>query len=102
MEMGRTWQRRCLGLLMLGCALGMLIAGLTILSGRLIGIGFILYWLVCLLFTALAMLVAIWDARALGLRTREEQRALLEDTFNDIVSDARSKRKSTRQARPRR
>jgi hypothetical protein len=73
-----------------------LIAGLTVLKGWLTGFGFLIYWLVCLGFTCLAIVIAILDVRTLGRRIRQEQHQLLETTLNQIQSDARNKRKGLR------
>jgi hypothetical protein len=96
MGLDLTWRRRWLGIASLASALGMLVIGLTVLSGRLDGLTFVVYWLLCLLFTGAAMLIAVRDARALTERTRAEQRALLETTLKDIETDARSRRKPAR------
>ena len=63
----------------------MVIGGDSTPGGRLgKGLAFVVYWLVCFLFTAAAMAAAILDARALRRRTREEQQALFERTFQEI------------------
>jgi len=62
----------------------MLVAGETGLRNRLHGLGFVLFWLVCFLFTCLAMLVAFWDVAVTRRRVREEQREFLEDTLREI------------------
>lgn len=84
-------RRRWLGALVLAAALAMLILGLTVLWGRLANMAFLVYWLVCVVLTGLAMAVAFMDARALREHSRREQRALLEHTLKDIVTDARTK-----------
>ncbi len=86
--MGR---RRWLGVLVLAGALGMLILGETTLQGRLHGLAFLAYWLVCFVFTGLAVLVAFLDARALRRRTHEEAHDLLQTTLDKIATDARRK-----------
>lgn len=65
-------------------AIVMLIAGETTPGGRLKGLGFVIYWLACVLCATLAMLSAILDARALRREARNEQRALLEDALEEI------------------
>jgi hypothetical protein len=74
----------------------MLVAGQTVLKGKLLGLTFWVYWLVCLFLTALAMLVALRDARAMLQRTGREQRDLLESTLKDIQKDAQARRNSRR------
>jgi hypothetical protein len=78
-------RRRWLGAVFLLTALAMLVAGETVLGKHLHGLGFVLFWLVCLLFTSLAMLVAFWDAAVTRRRVREEQRVFLEDTLREIA-----------------
>jgi membrane protein implicated in regulation of membrane protease activity len=95
MGLDTTIRRRILGGVVLMAALIMLAVGLTVLWGRLPNFAFLAYWLVCIVLTGLAMVVAILDTRALRERTRREERALLENTLKDIVDDAR-KRPQTR------
>jgi hypothetical protein len=77
-------RRRWFGALCLLAAIVMLIAGETTPSERLDGVVFVIYWMACFLFAALAMLVGILDARALRREARAEQRALLENTLEEI------------------
>jgi membrane protein implicated in regulation of membrane protease activity len=78
-------RRRCLGAVFLLVALGMLLAGETVLRNRLGRVSFLVFWLVCFLFTCLALLVAFLDLTVIHRRTREEQRALFEDALKGIV-----------------
>lgn len=91
MGLNATARRRWLGASVLAAAVLMLVVGLTALWGRLTNLGFLVYWLACIGLTCLAMLIAFLDARALRERTRREERALLETTLKDIVTDARAK-----------
>src|SRR5262245_30116798 len=75
-------RRRWFGLFFLFIALGLLIWGETILKPHLKGLGFILYWLLCFICTALAMLTALLDFWIVRHRTRAAQRELLEKTLN--------------------
>jgi hypothetical protein len=77
-------RRRWFGSLCLLAALVMLAAGETKPGERLAGVAFVIYWLACFVFAALAMLAAILDARALRLEARAEQRTLLENTVAEI------------------
>jgi membrane protein implicated in regulation of membrane protease activity len=83
-----TWnakaRRRCFGAVCLALAIGLLIGGEAGIEGHPGGLGFIAYWLLCLMFTSLAICAAFLDARALRRQSREEQRALLEDTLREI------------------
>jgi hypothetical protein len=85
MQHKADFRRRLLGAAFLGAALLMLVVGQTVLRNFLQDIGFLLYWLVCIFFTFLAVMVAFRDLSAVRHRTREEQRALLEDTLAEIA-----------------
>jgi len=89
-----TTRRRTFGVVVLGVALVMLIAGQTVLKGRLQEVGFLIYWVVCFGFTCLAIITAFLDLRALGLQARQQQRDLLKNTLNKIQSDAEKKQKN--------
>jgi membrane protein implicated in regulation of membrane protease activity len=91
MALDATARRRWLGAATLLAALAMLICGETVLKGRLGDLGFLAYWLVCLVLTGLAVVVAFLDVRALGRRTRQEQRDLFEKTLRQIETEARAK-----------
>ena len=97
MALDATIRRRWFGAVVLLAALGMLICGETVLKGRLQDLKFIVYWLVCIALTGLAIVVAFLDALALQRRTRQEQRDLFETTLKEIQSEAR-----TRPGRPNR
>ena len=89
-------RRRWLGAIYLALALGMLIAGQTVLRNSFGPVGFVIFWLVCLVFTCLAILVAFLDLSAVRRRTREEQRDLIENTLKEIArqKEARAKKAS--------
>jgi len=91
MALDATARRRCFGAIVLLVALAMLICGETVLNGRLGGLAFIAYWMVCLVLTGLAVVVAFLDARALQRRTRQEQRDLFETTLKQIETEARAR-----------
>lgn len=86
-----TTRRRRFGVVMLVAALLMLVAGETVLKSRLKDLGFLLYWLGCLVFTGIAIVVAYIDARSLQRRGRRETRELLENTLDEIQNDATKK-----------
>ena len=92
MAFDATTRRRWLGILVLIAALGMLIAGETVLQGRLQNVAFVLYWLLCLILTTAAIIIAFLDARALRQQTREEARDLLQSTLKEIETDAKARR----------
>jgi membrane protein implicated in regulation of membrane protease activity len=84
-------RRRRFGVIILLAAVGMLIGGETFLKGQLSGVGFLVYWLLCFVFTGMAIVVAYVDARAVQRRTRREARELLETTLTRIETDAKKK-----------
>ena len=82
-------RRRWFGGLCLLGALVMLLAGQTRPGGELTGVAFILYWLLCLVLTLLAMIAALLDAFALRQENRKRQRALIESTLQEIQTRRR-------------
>ena len=92
-----TTRRRWLGVLVLIAALGMLIAGETVLQSQLQNVTFVLYWLICLILTTAAIIIAFLDARALRQQTREQARDLLQSTLKEIETDAKARRGQRRQ-----
>ena len=95
MGMDPKTRRRWFGAVVLVAALAMLIAGETLLPGRLSNAGFLLYWLVCSALTGLAIVVAFVDVRATQRRVREEQRDLFETTLRKIEQE-QTRRKSAK------
>ena len=91
MALDATARRRWFGALVLIAALGMLIGGETVLKGKLRGVGFMFYWLACLAFTCLAILIAVLDARALRRQIHEAQHELFDATLKQIETDAKAK-----------
>jgi hypothetical protein len=91
MALDATARRRVVGALFVAGALAMLIAGQTVLSGRLGPWAFMLYWLACLALTGGAIVVAFRDLRAIQRRNLEEQRRLFQATLEQVANDARTK-----------
>lgn len=83
--------RRKTGLVVLALAGLMLVAGQTVLKSSLEGMGFLLYWFACFFFTLGAILIALFDMRAVRRQTREETHALLEKTLADVERKAEEK-----------
>jgi hypothetical protein len=75
----------------------MLVLGETLLRQSLSKYAFVLYWLVCLVCTALAIFFAFLDVAGVQRQAREEQRELLEKTIREI---ARQKKAKTDRSRP--
>jgi hypothetical protein len=90
MALDATARRRWCGALILVAALAMVIAGETLLKDRLGPLPTLAYWLLCLLLTLGAVVVAFLDARALQRQTRQEQRDLFEVTLKKIQTEAGS------------
>ena len=88
-------RRRWFGTLFLIVAGGMLIWGQTLLKPHLRDLAFVIYWLVCLVFTGLAMVTALLDVRAVRRRTRDQQRELFRHTLDDIKSDKKDESQKT-------
>jgi hypothetical protein len=86
-------RRRWFGAAALIVALGMLVAGETVLRGQLSPEGFLLYWLVCFALTSSAIFAAFLDVRALQQQIRQEQRDLLDTTLKKIEKEAKGKRR---------
>jgi hypothetical protein len=91
MGIDATARRRWFGALALGGALLMLAAGATVLSGRLTGMGFLLYWGACLALTVVAILTAFIDMRAVQYELRQEKHELIQSTIQNIQKDAQTK-----------
>lgn len=91
-------RRRRFGVVCIGIAILMLIAGETVLKSWLAKSPLVLmcYWLGCFILTALAALVAIIDAARVSLASREEQRSLLEETLQQVEREKRERKKTKR------
>ena len=80
-------RRRWFGVFYLLIALGLLVWGQTVLQPHLRGMGFILYWVACFVFTGLAMLTALLDMRAVRRRIRDQQRDLVQRTIRRMEEE---------------
>jgi hypothetical protein len=87
MPYSRDIRRRWIGVAFLTLAVGMLVAGQTVLKSHLQQTRFIYYWMVCFLFTGLTLAVALLDLRAVRRRSQAEQKKLLKSTLLDLVED---------------
>lgn len=85
--MNSKTRRRWFGVLCLLAAIAMLVAGETVLKGRMKALGFVAYWLLCFMATVLAIYAALLDARAVREETQAEQRALFENTVHKIQEE---------------
>ena len=62
----------------------MLIAGETVLQNRLSPVGFVVFWLGCMVFTAMAIGAALLDLFRVRTENRDAQRALIEETLQEV------------------
>jgi hypothetical protein len=76
--------RRWYGLLCLVLGASMLVWGQTVLSTRLQGKTYIIYWTICFLVTSLALIFALWETRRLRLKLHEEEKALFREMVRQI------------------
>ena len=88
MTLPRDPLRRWVGLGFLTVAVGMLVVGLTVLEGRLKRVDFLIYWLVCFVFTGLAAMTALWDASVVRRQSRVEQQRLIQETLARTARDS--------------
>ncbi|MGC8988992.1 MAG: hypothetical protein ACP5MD_02615 [Verrucomicrobiia bacterium] len=77
-------RRRWFGVLFLIIAGAMLIWGLTFLKPLLVGIGFVVYWLVCLVMTLAAFAVGYADLRAVRREQRRQLNELMKSTLDTV------------------
>lgn len=87
-------RRRWFGAFFLIMSLGLLIWGTTLLSDYLVKRPalFVVYWAACALFTGLALINAMLDMIIMRKRTRDEQVALAEKSFADVIEAEKKKR----------
>ena len=87
-------RRRWFGAFFLILSLGMLVWGTTFLSAYLVRhpFQFIFFWGFCAIFTGLALINALLDMIIMRKRTRDEQTALAEKSFADIIEQEKKKR----------
>jgi cell division protein FtsL len=83
-------RRRWIGALGLASAILLLLAAETILKGWLSPVAVLAVYLFCTMLTALAVVIAVLDARAVAKRTWQEQRHLLDETLREIQREKAS------------
>jgi hypothetical protein len=89
--------RRWLGMFCLAVASGMLIWGRTILEPHLKGLGFLIYWIVCFLFTIASIIIALLDAHAMLRNIRRERVELFRRALKDIKKGAAKELEESRE-----
>jgi hypothetical protein len=90
--------RRWLGMFCLAVASGMLIWGHTILEAHLKDLGFLIYWIICFLFTFASIVIALLDVHAMLHSIRKERLELFRHALKDIkrgVAKAREEQEPT-------
>lgn len=88
METSRVNFRRWAAGVFLAASALMLALGLTLFSGQLKGTDFLIYWLLCFLFTGFAALFALIDMAIIRRQSRNEQRDLIQKTLEKTPRDA--------------
>ena len=81
----------------LAVASGMLIWGHTILEAHLKGLGFLIYWTVCFLFTIASIVIALLDVHAMLRNIRKERVALFRRALKDIKKGAAKEQEESRE-----
>ena len=76
--------RRWLGIVFLAISFGMLVWGQTVLKSQLTGLGYLLYWTVCICFTLFAIATALVDILLVRRKHRKERKHLIQETFTDL------------------
>jgi len=79
------------GMIFLIISVVMLILGETVLRSSLAKVPFLIYWMVCIVFTAMAILFAFLDVAGVQRQAREQQRELLEKTISEIARQKEAK-----------
>lgn len=94
-NLSRRTRRRRFGLACIAVAILMLILGETFLRAKLAAnaVLLVLYWMTCLVLTALAAIGAIVDAARVGRESREEQRSLIEETLQEVEREKQHRQK---------
>src|SRR6185312_1503315 len=91
MDSDNPIRHRKRGLTFLVISVAMLLLGETVLRQSLGRVPFVLYWLACFVFTALAILFAFLDVAGVQRQAREQQRELLEKTIREIARQKEAK-----------
>jgi hypothetical protein len=68
----------------LGIAVAMVLCGLTFLTPYLRGLVYLVYWLVCIVVTFAALLLAFVDLQRLRQQSREQQRDLIKNALHGL------------------
>jgi hypothetical protein len=90
--------RRWLGGICVAVSASMLVLGMTVLKSRLQLQTFLWYWLVCMIVTGMALIIALLDLRAVRLRSKVEQVELLSRTLHEIEREKRRRADDEKQS----
>jgi uncharacterized membrane protein len=93
-------RRRWFGALCLLAAITLLVVDEYVIRDRIGDLLKLAYWLVCLVFTMLAIVAAFLDIRALRRSTRDQQRALFENTLQKVSREDSGKPGDSGQSPP--
>ena len=91
MESNTDIPHRKRGMTFLIISVVMLVLGETVLRSSLGKIPFLIYWMVCFIITAMAILFAFLDVAGVQRHAREQQRELLEKTIHEIARQKEAK-----------
>jgi hypothetical protein len=94
MKLTPEQRRRWMGAVILAVALLMLIAGETLLKGKLSPVWMLAYWLACFALAAISMIYAVLDASAVARQTAKARRELAAHTVQEIEQSLRDKRQN--------
>jgi hypothetical protein len=72
---------RAIGAILISACAAMVVLGVTVLSDRLQGPRYVLYWSWCFLVTALSLLVALYDMIMIRRASRQTRRDLFRQQF---------------------
>ncbi|MGC8743775.1 MAG: hypothetical protein ACP5T0_07850 [Verrucomicrobiia bacterium] len=79
----QNWRRR-FAIIALAITILLLVGGQTLFRPYLTGKYYIVYWLVCLFFTVLAILFALSEIRLISEQSRKEYKELISKTIVDL------------------
>ncbi len=91
MESNPRIRHRKRGLIFLIISVVMLILGETVLRPVLGKMPFLLYWMICFVFTGMAIVFAFLDVAGVQRQAREQQRELLDKTIREIARQKEAK-----------
>ncbi len=82
-KISQQW-RRLAAIFTLSITILLLVSGQTFLKSELTGKRYVIYWLFCLLFTVLSILLALVEVRFISEQSRREYKELKDKTIDDL------------------